>query len=111
MASFLYKLLAQVQPGSSSGLVYSASSVNTIVRQVNVINTGISDCSFDLFQNGSATINKIGRGTTLVPKNDGTYDGALEYDCYWPMAGGNTLYAKAGISGSIVLNIWGVEIA
>lgn len=110
MPSFVYKLLAQVIASSSSQLVYSASSVNTIIRQVNVINTGVTDMSFDIFQNGSSTINKIGRGTTLIPKNDGSYDGALEYDCYWPMAGGNTVYAKAGISGYCVLNIWGVEI-
>lgn len=108
--AFVYKLLAQVIPGTSTSTVYTATAVNAIIRQVNVINTGVSDCSIDLYQNGTGTVNKIGRGTTLVPKNDGVYDGALEYDCYWPLAASDTIRAKAGISNVVVLNLWGVEI-
>jgi hypothetical protein len=110
MASFTYKLLAQVIPGTSASTVYTASGVQSIVRQINVINVNVTDCSFDLYQNGSSTINKIGRGTTMVPGNDGTYDGALEYDCYYCLSPSDTIQAKAGLSSALVLNLWGVEI-
>lgn len=113
MATFAYKLLAQVIPGTSASQIYASAtnpSTQTIIRYINVINTAATSCTFDLFQNGSSTINKIGRGTTLIPGNDGTSDGSVEMDCYISMASANTIYAKASVSNAIVLDLWGVEI-
>ena len=72
MATFSYKLLAQVIPGTAAAQIYAAAtnpSTQTIIRQVTAINTVGSNVTYDLFQNGSATINKIGKGTSLVPAN------------------------------------------
>lgn len=112
MATFTYKLLAQVIPGTSASTIYTVpGATQAIVRQINVINTGVTECSVDFYQNGTGTVNKIGRGTTAVPANDGSYDGALEYDCYFAMESADTIHAKAGISNVIVANLWGVEIS
>jgi len=110
--AYVYKLLAQVIPGTSIATVYTVPGLTqAIVRQINVINVGVSECYIELFQNGAATVNKIGRGRTRVPGNDGTYDGAIEYDCYYTMSTADTIRASAGISNAIVLDIWGLEIS
>lgn len=114
MATFTYKILAQVIPGISAAQIYAAPtspSTQAIVRRIDAINIVGSNVTFAMFQNGSASINKIGRGTTIVPANDGTADGAFENDCYYSMAPANTLFAVAGASNAIVLNVWGVEIS
>ena len=109
--AYIYRLLAQVIPGTNPATIYSvAASTQAIVRQINVINSGISECYIELFQNGSNQVNKIGRGRTRVPGNDGVYDGAIEYDCYYTMATGNTIVASAGITNALTVDIWGVEI-
>lgn len=109
--AYVYKLLAQVIPGTSPTTVYSpAASTQAIIRQINVINSGVSECYIELFQNGTAQVNKIGRGRTRVPGNDGVYDGSLEYDCYYTMSALDTIRAAAGISNALTLDIWGVEI-
>lgn len=111
--AFIYKLIAQVIPGTAAAEIYASAtnpSTQTIIRQVNAINIVGSNVTFDLFQNGSATINKIGRGTTLVPANNGTADGAVEIDCYTAMQPADTIFAKAGATNAITLSLWGVQI-
>lgn len=111
--AFSYKLLAQVIPGTAAAQIYAAPTnpaTQTIIRQVIAINTVGSNVTYDLFQNGSATINKIGKGTTSVQANNGTSDGSDVFDCYIAMASANTIWAKAGATNAITLNMWGVEI-
>ena len=109
-----YKLLAQVIPGTSAAQIYAAatspSSTQAIIRHINYINVVGSHVTVDLWQNGSSTINKIAGGTRRVLANDGGADGSIEIDTYITMQPANTLWAKAGASNAIVINIWGVEI-
>lgn len=112
MATLTYKLLAQVIPGTSVATVYTVpSATQTIIRYVNAINVVGSNVTVSLFQNGSGNVNKIAGGTRLVPANDGTADGSLEYDVFITMQPTNTIQASAGASNAITLDVWGVEIA
>lgn len=112
MPTFSYRLLAQVIPGTSASQIYAATNATsqTIIRRINAINTTTTDVTYTLFQNGSSAINKISSGDTKVPRNDGFSDGAVIDDCYYTLAPGNSIWAKAGMSNVIVMDVWGVII-
>lgn len=110
MATFAYKLLAQGVASTSAASIYPTTTQSAIVRMVQAINIGASDTSITFFQNGTASTNKIGKGTTYIPKAASGYDGSVEYDCYWAMGASNYIAAQAGLSGIVVYNLWGVEI-
>lgn len=104
----VYKRLAQAQPSTSTGAIYTvASGYSAIVKSIRVVNTTSSSYTLTLYNGGTGVTNMILPATTIDGNGFGEFEGTIT------MASGDILYGATGAgtpANAIVVTVYGVEV-
>jgi hypothetical protein len=102
-----FKTLAQVQPGTAVGTIYTVpAATETIIRHIRIVNTdAVTARAVAMYQNGATAPFCILPSTTVAAS------GMLEVDCFICLQATQTLRASASSAALITITAYGVEIA
>ena len=110
MPSDNFKILAQVQPGTSATTIYGAVPANheTIVKGINIVNNHSSAVTINLFIADGATT--ATEATTILPAVSIGAGGFAVFDGSITMEVGDYLRGIAGTATEITVTVFGDEI-
>ena len=105
-----FKMLAQVQPGTSATTIYGAvpASHETIVKSINIVNNDTEALTITLFHADGATT--ATEATTILPEATIPAGGWALFEGTITMEAGDYLRGTAEQASEITVTVYGDEI-
>ena len=110
MPSDNFKILAQVQPGTSATTIYGAVPANheTIIKAIHMVNNHSSAVTITLFIADGATT--VTEATTILPAVSMAAGSFATFEGTITMEAGDYLRGIAGTASEITVTVFGDEI-